>query len=504
MCRTPPEGVHPAQRKKERANEEEAADAAAGLTAPPQPPPVLQQQHREREEAGAVGVASPSHLPPPHPSPPPQLLHAQQEEGGAGRGAGWGEVADAAAGLTPPPQPPPTTSSSSSEEREEEAWRHLRQLCHPPPTSPEPPHHFTLPPTAAGLQGSRACGANRAAGRAGHAGQQGARGAQAAGRAGQQDSRARRACRAAGRTGRTEQQGAQGAQGCRSPPPHRCTCSRGMEEKGGGWGGGVGAARATEGRVMGRNPSCATPATPIPSPHCCTGSRGMEKNGGGGSGCWLGDEAEQRGAGGANPPRTPLLRPPNALPPLFPRPNCCTRGTHDITLRPSSVSLHVVLPSPPGSSLPDGDDPPSDLARASSPTVTRFLATVVTDSTLSSPAASALVTELVDFAAAYRLDYHASLVSDPDHACPPSVRGEVALGSDVLGDREAISGEYFSQWKTAMDAEMASWKSTGTYVDKVPPPGANIVSGMWIFEVKRPSSSPPAFKARYVARGFSQ
>ncbi|CAI7850925.1 unnamed protein product [Closterium sp. NIES-54] len=49
-----------------------------------------------------------------------------------------------------------------------------------------------------------------------------------------------------------------------------------------------------------------------------------------------------------------------------------------------------------------------------------------------------------------------------------------------------------------MDAEMASWKSTGTPVDEVPPPG------MWIFRVKRPPGSPPAFKARYVARGFSQ
>ncbi|CAI7836871.1 unnamed protein product [Closterium sp. NIES-53] len=55
-----------------------------------------------------------------------------------------------------------------------------------------------------------------------------------------------------------------------------------------------------------------------------------------------------------------------------------------------------------------------------------------------------------------------------------------------------------------MDAEMASWKSTGTYIDEVPPPGANIVSGMWIFRVKRPPGSPPAFKACYVARGFSQ
>ncbi|CAI7840977.1 unnamed protein product [Closterium sp. NIES-53] len=32
-----------------------------------------------------------------------------------------------------------------------------------------------------------------------------------------------------------------------------------------------------------------------------------------------------------------------------------------------------------------------------------------------------------------------------------------------------------------MDAKMASWKSTSTYVDEVPPPWANIVSGMWIF-----------------------
>ncbi|CAI7925335.1 unnamed protein product [Closterium sp. NIES-53] len=69
---------------------------------------------------------------------------------------------------------------------------------------------------------------------------------------------------------------------------------------------------------------------------------------------------------------------------------------------------------------------------------------------------------------------------------------------------EAIEGPYSSQWQSAMDAEMASWKSTGTYVDEVPSPGANIVSGMWIFRVKRPPGSPPVFKARYVARGFSQ
>ncbi|CAI7918900.1 unnamed protein product [Closterium sp. NIES-53] len=51
---------------------------------------------------------------------------------------------------------------------------------------------------------------------------------------------------------------------------------------------------------------------------------------------------------------------------------------------------------------------------------------------------------------------------------------------------------------------MASSKSTGTYVDEVPPPGANIVDVMWIFRVKLLPGSPPAFKACNVPRGFRQ
>ncbi|CAI7906612.1 unnamed protein product [Closterium sp. NIES-54] len=131
------------------------------------------------------------------------------------------------------------------------------------------------------------------------------------------------------------------------------------------------------------------------------------------------------------------------------------------------------------------------------------------------------------------LNYAGGLVADFASVCPPSVGGECALGTDVLEDRqedlkclaaaaphfvsmllspegdpdapdtptprsyaEAIAGEYSSQWQTSMNAEMASWKSTGTYVDEVPPPGANIVSGIWIFRVKRPPG--------YVAQGFSQ
>ncbi|CAI7803763.1 unnamed protein product, partial [Closterium sp. NIES-54] len=212
-----------------------------------------------------------------------------------------------------------------------------------------------------------------------------------------------------------------------------------------------------------------------------------------------------------------------------------------MALRPSTAPQRVPLPSPQESSLPALANPESDSLRAASPTVTRVLATVVTDPSFESTSASALVTNLVDFAAHCRLDYAASLVAESTSVCPPSVGGECALGTDVLEDRqeefpcfvaalphlvstvlapegdpdaldiptprsyaEAIEGPYSSQWQAAMDAEMASWKSTGTYVDEVPPPGANIVSGMWIFRVKRPPGSPPIFKARYVARGFRQ
>ncbi|CAI7808701.1 unnamed protein product [Closterium sp. NIES-54] len=109
-------------------------------------------------------------------------------------------------------------------------------------------------------------------------------------------------------------------------------------------------------------------------------------------------------------------------------------STHLVVRCPSSPPQSVPLLSPPASSKPTFPEPESDRARAAHPTVTRLLATVVTDPSFESTAASALVAELVDFAAACRLDYAVSLVA----------------------------------------------------------------------EVKRPPRSPPVFKARYIARGFSQ
>ncbi|CAI7841905.1 unnamed protein product [Closterium sp. NIES-54] len=197
-------------------------------------------------------------------------------------------------------------------------------------------------------------------------------------------------------------------------------------------------------------------------------------------------------------------------------------GTLRMALHPSSIPQRVVLPSPPVSSLPHVPDPESDLVHTASPTVTRLLATVVTDPSFESAATSALVADLVDFSALCRFDYAASLVFDS--SCPPSIRGELALGCDVLEDRqfeleclagaaphlastllcpegdpdaldiptsrtyaEAITRPYSSQWQIAMDGEMASWKSTGTYVDAVPPHSFRQREGVNFFQTFFPT-----------------
>ncbi|CAI7891095.1 unnamed protein product [Closterium sp. NIES-53] len=111
-------------------------------------------------------------------------------------------------------------------------------------------------------------------------------------------------------------------------------------------------------------------------------------------------------------------------------------STHQMALRPSTTPQRVPLSSPPASSLRALAEPPSDLACAASPTVTRLLATVVIDPSFESTATSALVAELVDFAAHCPLDYATSLVAESKSVCPPSVRAECALSTDVLEDMQ--------------------------------------------------------------------
>ncbi|CAI7927537.1 unnamed protein product [Closterium sp. NIES-54] len=177
------------------------------------------------------------------------------------------------------------------------------------------------------------------------------------------------------------------------------------------------------------------PASPLPGPSPCSGpTRGLTE-------CREPESRpvspESRRASPESRSRSPVrtVRAGRCVPRQRPPP---VRGTHSMTLRPSTAPQCVPLPSPPTSSLRDGLDPESDSLCAASPTVARFVATAVTAPLFESTAASALVAELVDFAAACRLDYATSLVAESASACvcPPSVGGECALGTDVLEDRQ--------------------------------------------------------------------
>ncbi|CAI7868599.1 unnamed protein product [Closterium sp. NIES-53] len=251
---------------------------------------------------------------------------------------------------------------------------------------------------------------------------------------------------------------------------------------GGAGAGGAGAGGTGAGGTVQQRPFFNSPL-PAPSPYAEQTDSFRERR-----------EPESRPASPVRAVRTGR-RIPRPRPPHDP-------GTYLMALRPSFVPLRVPLPPPPASSLPAVPDLESVLARVASPTVPCLLATVVTDPLFESTSASALVAELVDFAAACRLNYATSLVAESESDCPPSVGSECALGTDVLEDRqedfeclasavphlvamlltpegdsdapdiptprsyaEAITGPYSSQWQTAMDAEIASSKSIGTYGD---------------------------------------
>ncbi|CAI7840965.1 unnamed protein product [Closterium sp. NIES-53] len=122
--------------------------------------------------------------------------------------------------------------------------------------------------------------------------------------------------------------------------------------------------------------------------------------------------------------------------------------------------------------------------------------------------------ELLDLVAACRLNYATALVAESVFASPPSIGGECALGTDVLEDRQedfeclAAAVPCFASMLLAPegDPDAPDIPTPCSYAEAITvlPSRANLVDGMWIFRVKRPPGPPPSFKARYVARGFSQ
>ncbi|CAI7867642.1 unnamed protein product [Closterium sp. NIES-53] len=153
------------------------------------------------------------------------------------------------------------------------------------------------------------------------------------------------------------------------------------------------------------------------------------------------------------------------------------------------------------------DQPSSSCLLAGDLAVKRFLATAVTDPLFESTAVSALVAELVDFAATCRLDFATSHVAESASVsvCPPSVGGECALGTDVLEDRQEEFECFAASVPHLVSMLLAPEGDPDAPDIPIPRSYTEAIEGPYSSQsVERSRGSPPVFKARYVARGFSQ
>jgi hypothetical protein len=71
--------------------------------------------------------------------------------------------------------------------------------------------------------------------------------------------------------------------------------------------------------------------------------------------------------------------------------------------------------------------------------------------------------------------------------------------------KEGLAGPDRDAWLRAMQEEVEALGEHGTFMLCYLPAGKKAISGKWVFKIKRgPAGEIQRYKARYVARGFSQ
>jgi hypothetical protein len=69
---------------------------------------------------------------------------------------------------------------------------------------------------------------------------------------------------------------------------------------------------------------------------------------------------------------------------------------------------------------------------------------------------------------------------------------------------EAIASPESKQWKAAMEDEINSLKENDTFTLTPLPESRKIVGGRWVYTIKESANGSETYKARYVAKGYSQ
>ena len=70
--------------------------------------------------------------------------------------------------------------------------------------------------------------------------------------------------------------------------------------------------------------------------------------------------------------------------------------------------------------------------------------------------------------------------------------------------REAVTSFDLKEWVDAMDEEMNSLRDDNTFTLTALPEGKKAVGGRWVFTIKSNADGSDKYKARYVAKGYSQ
>ena len=69
---------------------------------------------------------------------------------------------------------------------------------------------------------------------------------------------------------------------------------------------------------------------------------------------------------------------------------------------------------------------------------------------------------------------------------------------------EATASEEAGDWKRAMDEEVSALQDNNTYTLTTLPPGRKCIGGRWVYNIKPGINNEPKYKARFVAKGYTQ